>query len=323
MQKGPLSNALGHALPHIDDSHLYSNGAAGSGNNHNHVNCSPARPYKITLLTRLNQTPSNPHIITHVTATFDLSSLASAFRNQDVVISTIHAGDVPFQKLLIDAAIAAGVRRFVPNEFNHNTLNARVRERFPPCQARAEVLQYLRDQTKKCPGFSWTGLATGCLIDEGLRGGLLGFDLCWSSATVYGSGEERFACSTLKGVAKAVVEALDMGEEAKNQYLYAARFLTCQNEILKALETCSGKKWTVGRADVEEALREGQVRMEKGFLDGTMVLLERSMLFGEIDDVESWQRQKIDLEGRKSLEQVVGQTLMDLEKDRGMDCGCG
>ncbi len=44
----------------------------------------------------------------------------------------------------------------------------------------------------------------GCLIEEGLKGGLLGFDLRWSSALVYESGRESFACSTLRGVGETV-----------------------------------------------------------------------------------------------------------------------
>ena len=171
--------------------------------------------------------------------------------------------------------------------------------------------------------FSWTGLATGCIVEEGLKGGLLGFDLLWSSATVYESGEERFACSTLRGVAKAVIEILAMGEEGKDQYFYAAGFMTCQNDILKALTTSSRKDWSIGSAEVQEALREGEIRMEKGFFDGAMLLLERSMLFGETDDLESWQGRRVGCTDRESLEMVIGQVLTALERDGEMDCGCG
>ncbi len=164
---------------------------------------------------------------------------------------------MPFQKLLIDAAIAADVSRFIPNEFSHDTQNPRVCERFPPCQARAEVLQYLRENCREHTKLSWTGLATGCSVKEGLRGALLGFDLRWSSATVYGSGEKKFACSTLRGIGEAVRAMLLMPEQGRNRYFYAAGIITCQNEILLALETSSGKEWSIGRVEVEEAVKEG------------------------------------------------------------------
>jgi len=149
-------------------------------------------PFNLNLLTCPHQVPSNPHALTPVTTTFNLVSLTSAFKHKDVVISTISGGDVSFQKLLIN------------NEFSHITQNPRLCERFPQCQARAEVLQYLKKKSREHKKFSWTGLAMGCLIEEGLKGGLLGFDLRWSSALVYESGRESFACSTLRGVGETV-----------------------------------------------------------------------------------------------------------------------
>lgn len=215
------------------------------------------------------------------------------------------------------------MRRFIPNEFSHNTQNPRVCERFPPCQARAEVLQYLREKSREHKEFSWIGFATGCLIEEGLKGGLLGFDLQWSSAIVYGSGEERFVCSTLKGVGEAVREVLMKGEEVSDGYLYHVGIVTYQNEILAALQTSSGKDWSVGWADVEEAVREAEARMAKGFFDGPMLLLERSVLFGRLEDMEVWQVEKAGGDSHENLPNVVTQVLMELEKNGEMDCGCG
>lgn len=102
-------------------------------------------------------------------------------------------------------------------------------------------MQYLREKSREHKKFSWTALATGCLIEEGLKGGLLGCDLRWSSAMVYESGWERFACSTLRGIGEAVREILMNGEDGRNMYLHEAGIVTCQYEILAALETRSGR----------------------------------------------------------------------------------
>jgi len=188
-------------------------------------------------------------------------------------------------------------------------------------------LQYLKKKSREHTKFSWTGLAMGCLIEEGLKGGLLGFDLRWSSALVYESGRESLACSTLRGVGETVREILMKGEEARNRYRYEAGIVTCQNKILAALERSSGKEWSIGVAEVKEAVREGNMRMDKGFLDGAMVLLERSVWFGRLDDVGIWQKAKADVNGQKHAGNVVGkaveQVLMELEKNGEMDCGCG
>lgn len=103
--------------------------------------------------------------------------------------------------------------------------------------------------------------------------------------------------------------------------------MTCQNKILAALERSSRQEWSIGNAEVKEAVREGNMRMEKGFLDGAMVLLERKVLFGRLDDVGVWQKAKADVNGQKHAGNVVGkaveQVLLELEKNGEMDCGCG
>ena len=149
------------------------------------------------------------------------------------------------------------------------------------------------------------------MLENGLVDGLLGFDLVWKSATIYRDGEEEFPCSTLGGVGRAVLDVLKGLEEGRyeREYLYRSQFVTSQNEILMILE--KGGKLDVGRANVEECVREGERRMEKGFFEGAMVLLDRNVLFGGIGEMEHWghNREKFELER--------------LERDGKADCGCG
>lgn len=94
--------------------------------------------------------------------------LKAALAGQDAVVSTsatelvVGAGQDP----LIDAAIAAGVKRFIPSEFGHND------KRFPEGETlrkllggKARTLQYLSEKAEANPGFSWTGVATSMFFD--------------------------------------------------------------------------------------------------------------------------------------------------------------
>ena len=182
-----------------------------------------------------------------------------------------------------------------------------------------EVLSYLREKSEANEKFQWTGIATGCLLENGLVDGLLSFDLVWKSATIYGSGEEKFPCSTVDGVGRAVLDVLQGLEEGRyeREYLYKSEFVTSQIEILMILE--KGGKWDVGRTEVGECVREGEMRMEKGFFEGAMVLLERNILFGGIGELEHWGHS-----GEKSeLERVVKGVFEELERNGKADCGCG
>ena len=65
------------------------------------------------------------------------------------------------QKKVIDAAIKAGVKRFLPSEFGSNTKNKKGQELVPIFKNKVQIVDYLK--TKK---ISWTVVATGPIIDR-------------------------------------------------------------------------------------------------------------------------------------------------------------
>ena len=92
--------------------------------------------------------------------------------------------------------------------------------------------------------------------------------------------------------------------------------MTSQNELLMILE--KGGKWNVSRANIEECVTEGERRMEKGFFEGAMVLLERNVLFGNIGNSERWENNG----GNFELEKAVKGVSERLERDGKANCGC-
>ena len=172
--------------------------------------------------------------------------------------------------------------------------------------------------------FSWTALATGCPLESGLKDGLLAFDMTWKSATIYGSGNERFPCSTSRGVGDAMTLLLKGLQEGRGreEYLYRSEFMTSQNEILAAIESTEGKSWNIIEAEVDECFREGDMRMKKGFFDGAMMLLERNVLYGEVESTDRWERSEI-LENRDArLKQAIKAVIGQVEMNGKLDCGC-
>ena len=53
----------------------------------------------------------------------DIGSLIGASNGQDAIISTISTGEVLQQLNIVDAAIAAGVKRILPSEFGYDMQN--------------------------------------------------------------------------------------------------------------------------------------------------------------------------------------------------------
>jgi hypothetical protein len=69
------------------------------------------------------------------------------------------------QKPLIDAAVEAGVKRFVPSEFGSNTLEPNALRYLDHSKLHAEAVEHLKSKEGQGNGFSWTAIACGPFFD--------------------------------------------------------------------------------------------------------------------------------------------------------------
>lgn len=193
-------------------------------------------------------------------------SAASLFAEvkPDILISTISGGSFETQQHIIDSAVNTGISRFVAPEFGQDSLNEKIQCRVPPSQERAKTIQYLRELAED-HRLSWVAVATGVTLDRGLLSGNLGFDIPWQSATLHGAGNERFAASSSQWLGRVIAAVIDRWEDVQNQYLYVAGILTTANEVVKALEQVTGKRFEIGRANVEECVHEAERRLKQSF----------------------------------------------------------
>lgn len=293
---------------------------------------SQAQPiFQLSVLTNPSQwLRLPPHlptgVVKHQKSDFSAASLKSAFAGQDLIISTTAGGDSDQQFGIIDAAVAAGVRRFMPHEFGHDTLNRRISKRILKSAGRAKVIKHLQTTSSTNVGFEWVGVATGYTLDTGLISGNMGLDLEWHSATVHGIGTENFAASSLQRVGQVVARVVAHWEEVKNQYIYAAGLLTSANEVLRSAEKATRREFTVGNYNVEDCIREGETRIERGYPDSGMFLLERSILYDEeLKAAEPFElhssNQLLEL-APESVETVVANAYHDFEHHGKPGCGC-
>jgi hypothetical protein len=92
--------------------------------------------------------------------------LTEALQGQDAVLSLVGQPGLPLQKKTADAAIAAGVKWFIPSEFGHNTTDERVIGLLPAFSTKIEVNEYLASKEKD--GLSWVSVIT-CLFFDWVR----------------------------------------------------------------------------------------------------------------------------------------------------------
>lgn len=91
--------------------------------------------------------------------------MTAAFRGQDAVVCVVGPPGVCQQSDYVDAAEAAGVKRFILDDFGWGP-DARGFEEFDSIHAmRRAGWDRAKEKAEANPAFTWTGLTTGNPID--------------------------------------------------------------------------------------------------------------------------------------------------------------
>lgn len=122
--------------------------------------------FTVSILTRNSSKSTFPAGLTvhRVADDYPESELVAAFKGQDAVISTIATAVTGQQKKLIDAAIKAGVKRFVPSEFGSDTRNEKAVAILPQYfKGKRDTVAYLKE--KEGTGLTWSAFVNGAFFD--------------------------------------------------------------------------------------------------------------------------------------------------------------
>jgi hypothetical protein len=99
-------------------------------------------------------------------------SLIAVLRGQDAVVSTLAVLAQEAQKNLIDAAVEAGVKRFLPSEYGLDSTDLRIERDIKAFAGKIGTRQYL--ETKVAEGkIDSTVLITGLYLDYCLKTGMI------------------------------------------------------------------------------------------------------------------------------------------------------
>ncbi|MCJ1424704.1 hypothetical protein MMC29_002592 [Sticta canariensis] len=223
--------------------------------------------FNVTVITRPSSSTSFPDLVTVRTA--DLSSVESvtaAFQGQDAVVSTVGTAGLQGQTILVEAAVAANVTRFLPSDFGSDLANPKTGA-LPVFKFKIETHKALREAAATKPEFTYTLVCTNAFLDWGLQMNIL---LNWkdSKPKLFDGGKNVFSATTLDTVAQAVVGVLSHPEETKNRFVYVKDIDISQNQLLEiAKKVDPGKTWEepihVDTAELEkssyESLAKGEV----------------------------------------------------------------
>lgn len=186
---------------------------------------------------------------------YPVDQLVDAFKSQDALVSALPGRPYTVHLRMIDAAVQAGVKRFIPSEYGNNTCTAAA-DLVPLYADKAKVVAYLK--TKESCGLTWTAIHAGQFFDWGLDSGWLDYDLKEKRVTIYDSGDKQWSTTNIRTVATAVARVLLNPDDTKNKPVFVESFTVSQRQVLGGLEKATGTKWGVQKMTSEAALEKAK-----------------------------------------------------------------
>ncbi|KAH0401222.1 NAD(P)-binding protein, partial [Aureobasidium melanogenum] len=224
-----------------------------------------AAGFHVTIITRSSSTTIHPSNIRTLRIDYTAKTLTKAFTNQDAVVCVVGPGGIALQKTFVDAAVAAGVKRFIIDDFGWGPTIKGFEEFGAIHASRREGWDYAAGKAREVEGFTWTGLSTGNPIDWAMKKfPTMGFDVQNRKAIIYDEGSESFTGTTLEGIGQAVVGTLQNPEATANRFLKVQSIQTCQNKLLEAFEKITEEKWEVTRTTSRELIESGKADFATG-----------------------------------------------------------
>ena len=211
--------------------------------------------FTVSALTRSssNSTFKFPDNVAVHKTDYSIPSLLQAFKNQDAVVSAIGGFSTSQQVAILDAAVAAGVKRFVPSEYGVDSSLPDVEYFVPLIKGKKDTIAYLKE--KETSGLSWTAICVGAFFDGTFRTpGSMGWDVPRRKALIFDGGNNEYEATNLDQIARTVAAVLSTKnwEHTKNEFVYINPFTVTQNQVLAALEKVSGEKFKIQHAEVAQ-----------------------------------------------------------------------
>jgi uncharacterized protein YbjT (DUF2867 family) len=144
----------------------YSSQAGGSNIGHHITRALLSDPtFTVSVLVRSSSSSTYPSgcKIVKISDVPDKNELVTAFRGQNAIVCATNFTHKATEKDAIDAAIEAGVKRFIPSEYGLNNTNPVARALSPVFDIKGHQIEYLK--SKESTGLTWTAVATGLWLD--------------------------------------------------------------------------------------------------------------------------------------------------------------
>ncbi|KAI5805133.1 hypothetical protein EDC01DRAFT_715868 [Geopyxis carbonaria] len=279
-------------------------GATGNLGPHILKNLKDASDITVRVLARPTSSilKNPPEGITIITADFNSNnSLVKALTGVDAVIFSTGMGGFLAQRAFLDAAIEAGVKRFIPSEFGSDLENPKAAS-MAVYSEKVQVRKEIKERAAR-GDITWSAISNGPFLDWGLKTGFLGINAKTNTATLFDGGNRYLSFTTLNDVGKAVVGILRNPEETKNKLLYVQSIRTTAEKILGVVEKTVGSKFNTSIVSTEELEKKAADKISNGDFSGFVDQIIR-VVYGEEYGGDFEGRISNELLGVKQLNEV-------------------
>ncbi|KAI0377198.1 NAD(P)-binding protein [Hypomontagnella monticulosa] len=221
-----------------------------------------AAGFQVSVLTRQDSYRTFPSTVVVKPVNYDsLDSLTDALRGQDAVVSALNDAGIPKQFNLIEAAIKAGVKRFIPSDFGSNTFNEKS-EKLPGYKPKVDTHDALAKAAANSD-LTWTVVINGPWLDWGVA---VGFLANYKDRTIElpDGGDRKASVTSLPTIGRTVAAVLKNPEATKNRAVYVQEAAISQKDLENYLKKAVGADgWKENVTSIDEDLKQALEEIKK------------------------------------------------------------
>ncbi|KAK3310856.1 uncharacterized protein B0T15DRAFT_507481 [Chaetomium strumarium] len=217
----------------------------------------------ITVLTR-SANPGGafgPNVHVEVVDYSSRDSIVAALKGVDAVVSAVAQQSVESQKTVIDAAVEAGVKFFIPSEFGLANTHPLLQRDFPDYRDKTEIQEHLEEYRQQGK-IDYALMFVGLWLDWGIDGFVL--DLKAKRVALWDGGERPISMTTLPSIGNAVVGVLEGRVNGKREVRVKDINISQKRLYELATEVVGKDGWDVKAIDTAEAKARASEKLSQG-----------------------------------------------------------